>query len=121
MERGSQKFHEESARIDGNTSYPCYLYMQYPTACFQKQISEIHDNVTKGEVDVLANVQACKDYQECNSKLLVQDTRLLLSRDYAGVSPILKAAKLGHLNIVNLILTKLPQAAKSTDSVTFSS
>ena len=47
-----------------------------------------------------------------------QDTRLLLSRDSDGVSPILKAAKLGHLNIVNLILTKLPQAVKSADKAT---
>ena len=48
---------------------------------------------------------------------LPQDSRLLLSRDSAGVSPILRAARLGQLNIVNLILTKLPQAVKTTDLV----
>ena len=46
-----------------------------------------------------------------------QDQNLLLSRDAEGASPLLVAAKLGNSSIVNVILSKVPQAIKTTDKV----
>ena len=43
------------------------------------------------------------------------DPRLLFARDTVGVAPILRAARLANLDMVNLILGKLPQAVKTTD------
>ena len=47
----------------------------------------------------------------------LQDQNLLLSRDADGASPLLLAAKLGNSSIVNIILSKVPQAIKTTDKV----
>ena len=47
----------------------------------------------------------------------LQETNLLLSRDKDGVSPILKAAELGNLGMVNMLITKVPQVVKTSDSV----
>ena len=46
-----------------------------------------------------------------------QDQNLLLSRNADGASPLLLAAKLGNSSIVNIILSKVPQAIKTTDKV----
>ena len=43
------------------------------------------------------------------------DPRLMFARDTLGVAPILRAARLANLDMVNLILGKLPQAVKTTD------
>ena len=47
----------------------------------------------------------------------LQDQNLLLSRDADGASPLLLAAKMGNSSIVNIILSKVPQAIKTTDKV----
>ena len=46
-----------------------------------------------------------------------QDPNLLLARDADGASPLLLAAKLGNSSLVNVILSKVPQAIKTTDKV----
>ena len=43
------------------------------------------------------------------------DPRLMFARDTLGAAPILRAARLANLDMVNLILGKLPQAVKTTD------
>ena len=43
------------------------------------------------------------------------DARLLLARDAVGAAPVHRAARLANLEIVTLILTKLPQAVKTVD------
>ena len=68
----------------------------------QKQIEKIHEHVAKGEVDELEKIE---------------DTRLLLSRNKDGVSPILHAATLGQLSVVNMLLNKVPQIVRTTDPV----
>ena len=45
----------------------------------------------------------------------VTDPRLLVARDTTGTAPIHRAARLAHLEIVSLILAKLPQAVKTVD------
>lgn len=47
--------------------------------------------------------------------MFLKDINLLLSRDKCGMSPILKAAELGHLGVVNMIISKTPQSVKTTD------
>ena len=68
----------------------------------QKQIEEVHDFVGKSDTEALSKIE---------------DTSLLLSRDKEGASPILRAAEAGDLGLVNILLTRAPHAAKTTDQV----
>lgn len=66
-----------------------------------KQIENVHDLVVKLDTDALSKIE---------------ETNLLLSRDKEGVSPILKAAELGNLGMVNMLITRVPQSVKTSDS-----
>lgn len=68
----------------------------------QKQIEEVHEFVGKSDTEALSKIE---------------DTSLLLGRDKEGASPILRAAEAGDLGLVNTLLTRVPQAAKTTDQV----
>ena len=64
------------------------------------KIDEVHEYVSQNNSEALAKVE---------------DNNLLLSRDEAGVSPILKASEQGNVGLVNLILSRVGQAAKTVD------
>ena len=66
-----------------------------------KQIDEVHELVGKGDSEGL---------------MKIEDTNLILSRDEKGVSPIMKAVEQGNLGLVNLLLSRVPHAAKTTDN-----
>ena len=83
-----------------------------------KQIENVHDLVMKSDTDALSKIEVFDQSLTVHkNKLYSQETNLLLSRDKDGVSPILKAAELGNLGMVNMLITKVPQVVKTSDSV----
>ena len=68
----------------------------------QKQIEEVHDLIGKSDIEALSKIE---------------NTSLLLARDKEGASPILRAAEAGDIGLVNILLTRVPQAVKTTDQV----
>ena len=68
----------------------------------QKQIEEVHDFIRKSDIEALSKIE---------------NTNLLMARDKEGASPILRAAEAGDIGLVNILLTRVPQAVKTTDQV----
>ena len=46
----------------------------------------------------------------------IEDTNILLARDKTGSSPIMRAAESGDLGMVNVLMTRVPQSVKTTDT-----
>ena len=83
-----------------------------------KQIENVHDLVVKLDTDALSKIEVLINLSYMYFvRSLYQETNLLLSRDKEGVSPILKAAELGNLGMVNMLITRVHQSVKTSDSV----